>query len=65
MVNKIAKIDPKIIDELIKAYEKPEDLFGDGGILKQLQKSMLERILEGELTTELGYDKHDTLAQVY
>lgn len=61
MVNKIAKIDPKIIDELIKAYEKPEDLFGDGGILKQLQKSMLERILEGELTTELGYDKHDTL----
>lgn len=52
-------IDPKIIDELIKNYEKPEDLLGDGGILKQVQKAMLERIMQGELSTELGYDKHD------
>ena len=60
MVKKSAQIDPKIIEELIKSYEKPEDLLGEGGILKQLQKAMLERILEGELTTELGYDKHDS-----
>jgi putative transposase len=59
MSKKINQIDPKIIDELIKTYEKPEDLLGEGGILKQLQKAMLERILAGELTTELGYNKHD------
>lgn len=32
---------------------------GENGILKQLQKAMLERILEGEITTELRYKKHD------
>ena len=57
--NQLDKIDPRIIDELIKAYEKPEDLLGEEGILKQVQKAMLERILEGEMTTELGYRKHD------
>jgi len=60
MSKKVDSIDPKIIDELIKTYEKPEDLLGENGILKQLQKSVLERILEGEITTELGYKKHDS-----
>lgn len=55
----LKSIDPKIIDELIKTYEKPADLLGEDGILKQLQKAMLERIMEGERTTELGYDKND------
>lgn len=59
MSNQVDKIDPKIIDELIKNYKKPQDLLGEGGILKQLQKAILERVLEGEMTTELGYEKHD------
>jgi putative transposase len=50
-INHFNKIDPKLIDELIKTYEKPEDLLGEDGILKQVQKAMLERILEGEITT--------------
>lgn len=37
-----------IIDELIKTYEKSEDLLVEGGILKQLQKAILERVLEGD-----------------
>jgi putative transposase len=53
-------IDPKIIEELIKTYKKPEDLLGEGGILKTLQKALLERVLEGELTDELGYSKHES-----
>jgi len=60
MSKEVPKIKTEIIDELIKHYEKPEDLLGEGGILKQLQKAMLERIMEGELTTELGYKKHDS-----
>jgi putative transposase len=51
--------DPNLIDELIKDCSTQEDLFGKGGIVKQFQKALLERILEGEMTTELGYDKHD------
>ena len=51
--------DSNLIDELIKDYKKPEDMFGKDGIFKSLQKAVLERILEGEMTTELGYSKHD------
>lgn len=51
--------DPNLIDELIKGKSTQEELFGKDGVFKQLQKAILERALEGELTAELGYDKHD------
>ncbi len=34
-------------------------LAGEGGLLAQLTKRVLESALEGELTDHLGYDKHD------
>ena len=43
---------------MLKGCENPEDIFGKNELFKQLQKSLLEKMLEGELTTELGYDKH-------
>jgi putative transposase len=52
--------NPELLDEILKDYKNPEDMFGKDGILKQLQKAILERALEGELTTELGYSKHDS-----
>lgn len=54
----MSKINPDLIDELLKDYNKPEDITGDNGILKQLTKAILERALESELTHELGYKKH-------
>ena len=54
----MSKINPDLIDELLKDYQKPEDIIGDNGILKQLTKAILERALESELTHELGYKKH-------
>jgi putative transposase len=51
-------IDPKILDELLKSYAKPEDLLGEGGIVEQLTKALIERALQGELTHHLGYEKH-------
>ena len=56
-------IDKKIIDELLKDYETPEDLIGKKGILKQLTKSLLERALEAEMTDHLGYAKHSSDGQ--
>ena len=38
-------IDLKLIDELLKNYKKPEDIIGEGGLLKQLTKAVLERAL--------------------
>lgn len=52
-------IDLDLIDDLIKNCKTQEDIFGKGGLFKQIQKAILERALEGEITTELGYSKHD------
>jgi putative transposase len=59
MIKKTSGLDPQLIDQLLKDYKSPEDILGEGGILKQLKKALLERALEGELTTHLGYEKHD------
>lgn len=52
-------IDPKLVDELLLNYKKPEDIIGENGLLKQLTKALLERALSAELTEHVGYDKHD------
>ena len=51
-------IRDELLDELMKDYEKPEDLLGGEGIIQELTKRLLERALEGELTEHLGYAKH-------
>jgi putative transposase len=53
------QFDTKLIDELLKGFNSPEEILGQSGLVKQLTKAILERALEGELTTHLGYDKHD------
>lgn len=53
-------IRKELIDELMESYEKPEDLLGEGGLLKDLTKALLEKALEGEMTHHLGYPKHST-----
>jgi putative transposase len=50
--------DPKLLDELIKGCKTQEDVFGKGSVFKELQKALLERMLAGEITAELGYEKH-------
>jgi putative transposase len=52
-------IDPKLIDQLLAGYKKPEDIAGENGLLKQLTKAVLERALQAELTGHLGYEKND------
>lgn len=51
-------IRPELLDELLKDYQKPEDLLGEDGLLQQLTKALVERALTGELTHHLGYEKH-------
>ncbi len=48
----------ELIDELLKDYETPQDILGEGGLLKELTKAVIERCLETELDTHLGYQKH-------
>src|ERR671938_20847 len=52
-------IHEALLDQLLKDYQKPEDLLGENGLLKQLTKAVLERAMQAELTHHLGYNKHD------
>lgn len=51
-------ITDQMLDELLTDYERPEDLLGEHGILKDLTKRLVERALQGEMTTHLGYAKN-------
>ena len=52
-------IKSEVLDELVKGIKTQDDLAGPNGLLKALTKALLERVLEGELTHHLGYDKSD------
>ncbi|SCD67701.1 Transposase, Mutator family [Streptomyces sp. di188] len=53
-------VDDRLIDELVsRAQAEGLRLTGEGGLLQQLAKRLLESALEGEITDHLGYDKHD------
>lgn len=55
-----ATVEQKLIDQLVEqARNKGLQLTGEGGLLQQLTKTVLESALEGEITDHLGYDKHD------
>ncbi len=56
-------ITPELLDELLKDYKSPEDMFGNDGLLQQLTKAVVERALQGEMTHHLGYEKHDVAGQ--
>ena len=52
-------IDTKLIDQLLVDYKNPEQIIGENGLLKQLTKAVLERLMPAELTEHLGYGQHD------
>lgn len=53
-------ITNEVLDEILKDYEKPEDLLSQDGLLQQLTKALVERALNGEMAHHLGYEKNDS-----
>ena len=57
--------EPRLIDEeqaqalIEQAREQGVELLGEGGLLKQMTKALLERALAEELTDHLGYEAGD------
>ena len=49
----------ELLDDLLKGIKRQEDLAGPNGLLKQITRALVERMLAGELTHHLGYEKHD------
>ncbi|MFE2546930.1 IS256 family transposase [Actinacidiphila glaucinigra] len=53
-------LDEQLIGQLVdRARASGLQLTGEGGLLQQLTKRVLESALEGEITDHLGYGKHD------
>ena len=50
-------ISKDLLDELLKGVERPEDLLGDTGLMKELKIKLMERMLGAELTAHLGYEE--------
>ena len=52
----------ELLDELLSDYQRPEDLIGENGLLKQLTKRLVERALDAEMTAHLGHERHAPVA---
>lgn len=51
------KIREELIDEMFEQHKPGEDLFGPDGVVSELTKRLMERILEGEMAAHLGYER--------
>jgi transposase-like protein len=49
----------EFLDELLKGKKTQDDLFGEKGLFKELQKALIQRILEAEMSHHLGYEKYE------
>ena len=55
----VAGVEQEMIGRLVdQAREQGLELTGEGGLLAELTKRVLESALEGEITDHLGYDRH-------
>ena len=55
-----AVVDEQLVSELVaRASAEGVSLTGEGGLLAQLTKRVLESSLEGEMDAHLGYGKHE------
>lgn len=49
----------EFLDELLKGKKTQDDLFGEKGLFKELQKALVQRVLEAEMSHHLGYEKYE------
>jgi transposase-like protein len=53
-------ITKEVLDELLKEYKGPDDFYGPDGLIKQLSKALIERVMQAELTEQIGYEKSES-----
>lgn len=59
MSSKKHDVPDALLDSLLADYQKPEDLIGENGLLKQLTKLLVEKALDAEMAAHLGHSKHE------
>jgi putative transposase len=46
-----------LLDDLVRG-KTSEEIFGESGLVRELTKRLVERALEGEMSSHLGYERH-------
>lgn len=64
MSTKKHHIPDELVTQLLGDYQKPEDLIGENGLLKQLTKLLVEKAFEAVMAEHLGHDKHESDANL-
>jgi len=59
MSTKKHDVPEALLSSLLADYQKPEDLIGENGLLKQLTKLLVEKALDAEMAAHLGHGKHE------
>ena len=59
MSSKKHDVPEALLASLLADYQKPEDLIGENGLLKQLTKLLVEKALDAEMAAHLGHSKHE------
>lgn len=59
MSSKNHNVPEALLASLLADYQKPEDLIGENGLLKQLTKLLVEKALDAEMAAHLGHSKHE------
>jgi hypothetical protein len=52
------RLSDELIDELLAGARSEEEIVGPGGVLAQLTKRPVERVMSAELSEHLGYEPH-------
>lgn len=58
-----AEFSPELLDELLGEATTAQELLGSSGLIKSLSKALLERMLEGEMSHHLGYEKYASIGR--
>jgi putative transposase len=54
-----AAIKEELLSELVAGCQSEGDLFGPEGVFTRLKGAVMERLLEAEMTTHLGHERHE------
>ena len=57
------RIKDEIIDELLERQREGQEVFGPDGMVAELTKRMMERLLQAELDDHLGYERGERGSQ--
>jgi putative transposase len=49
-------ISNELLDEQLKGCERPKDLLGDAGLMKEFKIKLMDLMLGAKLTAHLGYE---------